>query len=162
VHPWALDYKAAVERHYSLVKREPRNSEIAAAHVPQLSGRGWDHRKKKLRDRSLGGRDWIEVWPPPRDWHPSWEALIEQPAPAEPDGNDGLMHMVVDEIYDPKNGELIKRRIIKQLGHLGATAAIFYSVLDMLDGRADESVSVLRMLRLAFESILPWVCSSLA
>jgi hypothetical protein len=160
----ALEYRAAVKRHYGPgVTRAPRNADIAAAHRPRLSTRGWDHRKQLLRSGKLGGRDWVEVWPPPRDWHPSWAALVDTPLLAEPDGSDGQMHLLVDEVYDPHNGRLIERRIIKTLGHIGASAAVCaYGVLDTIDGRIDNLFQVGRFLKHAFETILPWVCDILA
>jgi hypothetical protein len=161
----ALDYLAAVRRHYAPgVTRPPTNADIAAAHTPRLSGRGWDHRKQLLRSGKLGGRDWVEVWPPSRDWRPSWEALIAEPAPtAEPDGSDGQMHLLVDEVYDPHSGRLVERRIIKTLGHIGASAAVFaYGALDTIDGRPDGLFQAERFLRHAFEAVLPWMCDILA
>lgn len=161
----ALEYRAAVRRHYAPgVTRPPTNADIAAAHLPRFSARGWDHRKQLLRSGKLGGRDWVEAWPPPRDWHPLWEALVDMPSSlVEPDGSDGQMHLLVDEVYDPHNGRLIERRIIKTLGHIGASAAVFvYGALDAIDGRTDGLVQVTRFLRHAFQTILPWMCDNLS
>jgi len=160
----ALEYLAAVGRHFAPgVTRPPTNVDIAANHIPRLSARGWDHRKHLLRSLKLGGRDWVEVWPPQRGWRPSWEGLIAAaPALVEPDGSDGLVHQIVDEVFD-KSGKFVEKRILKQLGHIGAAAAAFvYGVLDVIDGRVDGTVQIARFLRHAFETLLPWLCDMMA
>lgn len=122
----ALAYLEAVRRYYQPdISRPPRNADIASAHVPRLNARTWDRRKADLRDGKWGGRDWIEVWPPPRDWRPSWLNAAESPpnGAALPD-RDGVVHVTFDEVYD-RNGKLIERRLIRTLGHLGAVAALW-------------------------------------
>lgn len=129
----AIAYLEAVRRYYQPgVTRLPRNADIAAAHMPRLNSRTWDRRKADLRDKKWAGRDWIEVWPPPRDWHPSWEPLLlESLAPVTPapgDQENGVVHLTYDEVYD-RTGKLIERRLIRTLGHLGAVAAlVLYSL----------------------------------
>lgn len=158
----ALAYLEAVRRYYQPgVTRLPRNADIAACHVPKLLPRTWDRRKTLLRGRKLGDRDWIEVWPPPPDWHPSWEPRPQ--STAQPDGSDGLVHQIYDEIYDPTNGKLIEKRLLRTIGHLGALAAMyFYSLLDMSDGRLDGSFTLARYSRQALLSILDWSCHKLS
>jgi hypothetical protein len=101
----------------------PTNVDIAAAHVPRLEARTWDRRKRDLRCGKWGGRDWLDgVWPPPPNWHPSWEQMLEE----EPVTN-GELHLVVDEKYDGQ-GKLIERRLIRILGHLGAAMLFLWPV----------------------------------
>lgn len=141
----AIAYLDAVRRFYQPgVTRTPRNADIAAAHRPRLEGRTWDRRKADLRSGKYGGRDWIEVWPPQPDWHPTWEPmLIVASGPRQltlPEASDdGLVHMVIDEVYDLK-GNLVAKRVIRQIGHLGTAAAMFYTVLDIIDGHLDGVV----------------------
>lgn len=147
----ARDYLRAVQRYYQPgITRPPRNADIAAAHVPRLKTRTWDRRKDLLRSCKLGGRDWIEVWPPPPDWHPSWEALLPAPPPPK---DDGQVHLTYDETYD-KDGKLIERRLVRTLGHLGAVAALFcYAVLDLSDGRLDHSFRVCKFVFRAIKAL---------
>lgn len=158
----ARDYLAAVRRFYQPgVARAPRNADIAAAHVPRLLPRTWDRRKRLLRNGTWGGRDWIEVSPPPLDWHPTWEALV--PAVAIPVENDGRLHLVYDEAYDD-NGRLVERRLIRTLGHLGSLAAVYalVALLDLSDGRIDEHFDVLRFSEHVFQGLISLVCRTLA
>lgn len=140
----AIAYLGAVRNYYQPgVTRRPRNADIAAAHEPRLNPRTWDRRKDLLRNGKLDGRDWIEVWPPPPDWQPSWEHLLPQQL-ALPEVDD-VVHIVFDEAYD-KNGKLLERRLIRTLGHLSAAAALFAGTLDLSDGRLDHVVQVCRLL----------------
>jgi hypothetical protein len=137
----ARDYLDAVRRYYQPgVTRTPRNADIAAAHVPRLEPRTWDRRKAELRSGKWGDRDWIEVWPPPSDWHPSWEGLLVQSVAVDhiPVEDDGRVHLVIDEAYDA-NGRLVERRLIRTLGHLSSLAAAYAvsALVDLSDGRLD-------------------------
>jgi len=138
----ALAYLQAARRCYEGVTDpdwRPTNPDIAAAHAPRLEARTWDRRKHDLRCGKWGGRDWIEVWPPPQNWHPSWEQLL---ADDHVDVNDGELHLVVDETYD-SNGKMVARRVIRILGHLGAAAALFpWLLLDGSDGHIDGVFAV--------------------
>lgn len=123
----AIEYMDAVRRYYQPgVIRAPRNADIAAAHVPRLELRTWDRRKADLRNGKWGGRDWIEVWPPPPDWRPSWEMelLISRNGSVSPaaEDSDGVVYLTYEDTYD-RNGKLIGRRLIRTMGHLGAVAA---------------------------------------
>jgi hypothetical protein len=125
VPQWAIDYLDAVRRHYRPgMTREPSNADIAA--LLHIQPRTWDHRKKKLRDGSMG-RNWLEVWPPPSDWRPSWESLLTQPQEA-----DGVRKLLFEEVYD-QNGTLIRRSLLGMLA-AGLTGSV---LLDMSDGRLD-------------------------
>jgi len=134
----AIAYLQAVRNYYQPdVAREPRNADIAAAHTPRLEPRTWDRRKADLRSGKLGNRDWIEVWPPPRDWHPSWEPLIDhEPVAPSPEDANGTMHLVYDETYD-RDGNLLHRRLIRHLSRFSGLAAATAFMLDAMDGRLD-------------------------
>lgn len=132
-HRWAIAYRNAVREYYKDAKRPPTNADIAAA--LHLTSRGWDHRKKALRDQSLDGRDWIEVWPPPRDWHPKWEQEMLQEGGSEPVVAEKV---IVLEERDAE-GRVINRRT---LAHLSALAAGLsgYVLTDLADGRLDGAL----------------------
>jgi hypothetical protein len=115
----ALAYRAAVLRVRAAgVTRRLTDADLAAE--LGISQRTWVRRKQELRNGKLG-RDWLETWPPPMDWRPSWEPLIGPPVQAKPE-DDGLTHLVYDEVYD-RTGKLVERRLLRHLGHLLGTAA---------------------------------------
>jgi hypothetical protein len=118
--------------------------DIAACHRPVIQSRTWDSRKQKLRSGKLGGRDWIEVWPPPPDWHPSWEDLLPLQPRLPEDDDEGLARMVVEEIYDKKTGKLVERRVIRGLDGLALIAASFLAV-DLSDGRIDFAIHLCKL-----------------
>lgn len=118
----ALEYREAVRRYQASTSRPAGDVDIAAAHLPRLKLRTWQRRKKHLRDGHWGGRDWIEIWPPPHDWHPSWESLL---VPLNGVDDDNVVRLIYEETYDKTSGDLIKRRLIQTLGHLGAVAAMW-------------------------------------
>lgn len=139
VPQWAIDYLAAVRRHYGPgITREPSNTDIAAQ--LRIPPRTWDHRKKKLRSGSqdMGGRDWIEVWPPPPGWHPTWESLLEPP---DGESQDGLRELIFKEVYDAK-GDLVRRTLLQMLA-AGFTGSV---LLDIADGRLDGVLHLHRVL----------------
>jgi hypothetical protein len=125
---WAIDYLNAVRRYYRPgIDREPSNADIAVQ--LHIQPRTWDHRKKKLRDGSMG-RDWIEAWPPPRDWHPTWEHLLEPP---NDDGSrNGVRKLRFEEEYD-ENGVFIRKTLLSMVA-AGLTGSV---LADMADGRLD-------------------------
>jgi hypothetical protein len=121
-----LEFVAATHRFYHpspdiTIRREPTDFDIAKTHVPEISLRTWQRRKAILmgKDPKHPGRDWLEgVWPPPDNWHPSWEALIPQSARGE-HANGNVVRLVYEETIDKVTGK-IERRLIEGFGHLAA------------------------------------------
>ena len=152
VPPEAIAYLNAVRRYYQPgVTRAPTNVDIAA--LLELPTRTWDNRKADLRGRRWGV-DYIEVWPPPPGWRPSWEYLIANgggsaPAPGqrvvrEPAFDDQMRPVTIEEMFDA-DGRSLWRRLVERLPSLAAilTGSV---VLDIVsDGRLDGIVRFIRI-----------------
>lgn len=144
----ALDYLHAVRRYYGegepRTKRPPQDPDIAA--MLHVAPRTWQRYKRDLRTGRWGGRDWIEVWPPPADWHPSWEELLPLQPPL-PESDDGLIHLTYEEVYD-RNGKLVERRLRPPFNRLSAVAVglALGLLLDLSDGRLDGTFHICKLL----------------
>jgi len=143
----AIDYLAAVRRYYQTTKRPPTNDDMRAEH-DEMPARSWDRRKHDLRHK--WPRDYLEVWPPPRDWHPSWEHLIKDTPPQgqrvvrQPAFDDGQHPVLIEEVFDA-NGVSIRRRLINTASSIAAVIATS-TIMDVLsDGRLDGIVRFVRM-----------------
>jgi hypothetical protein len=128
-----LEFVAATQRFYHpstdiTIRRQPTDFDIAKTHVPEISLRTWQRRKAILmgKDPKHPGPDWLEgVWPPPDNWHPSWEALIPQSMRVDNHTNGNVLRLVYEETIDKVTGK-IERRLIEGFDHLAPLAAAIW------------------------------------